>query len=273
MGILNTNPGSFSDSTAPGDFSGLVARAEELITAGADIIDVGFDSGVTYNDPIPADQQIARGIPIVRHLTGLGVPVSLDTPNATVARAGLDEGACLLNDVSGLADPDFAGLAREFGAGLCLLHTRAAHKVEHFPDYEDVVADVRDFLGGLIATALADGVAEDQLVLDPGLDYAKRPHETALVLQNLDVLETFGRPYLLGISRKYFAGIITGTAPADRLPETLATLAYLRQWPGIVRVHDVDMVRRFLDITEVLDGATPFPSYDQSADGLKWVRS
>ena len=277
MGIVNTNPGSFSDSTAPGGFDDLLARALAVVDAGADIVDIGFDSGVTYNAPIPASEQIAGGVPLVAELARRGVPVSLDTPNPDVARAGLDAGAVLLNDVSGLAEPALAELAAEFGAALCVLHTRAPHKVEHFPDYAalpsgDVVQDVVDFIGEQIDRAAELGVPAERIVVDPGFDYAKRPHETVAVIQAIDRLDAFARPYLFGVSRKYFAGIVTGAAPADRLPETLATIAYLRRHPGFVRVHDVAIVRRFLDITEILDGATPFPPYDQLDDDLKWVR-
>lgn len=278
MGIVNTNPGSFSDSAAPGGFDDLLAKALAVVEAGADIVDVGFDSGVTYNAPIPAAEQIANGIPLVAELARRGVAVSLDTPNPEVARAGLDAGAVLLNDVSGLAEPALADLAAEYGAALCVLHTRAPHKVEHFPDYStlpsgDVVQDVVDFVGELITTAAGHGVPAERIVVDPGFDYAKRPHETVAVIQQIDRLAGYRRPYLFGVSRKYFAGIITGTAPADRLPETLATIAYLRRHSGFMRVHDVAVVRRFLSVLEILDGVTPFPPYDQLDDDLKWVRT
>lgn len=272
MGIVNTNAGSFSDRTAPGSVDNLVQRAVTMVEDGAGVIDIGFDSGVTYNEPIPVQEQIRRGIPLVERLVALGVPVSLDTPNPEVARAGLDAGACLLNDVSGLAEPAFLDLAVEYSAALCLLHTRAPHKVEHFPVYDDVVADVAGFLAQLTERALAAGVESSQLVLDPGFDYAKRPHETVDVIRGVAELEPLDRPYLFGISRKYFAGVLTGAPPAERLPETLATLAYLKDWPAIMRVHDVGAAQRFISVLRVLEEGQ-FPDYDQLDDGLKWVRA
>ena len=271
MGIVNTNAGSFSDASLPGNHEDLLRKALDLVDAGADLIDVGFDSGVTHSQSVPIKEQIQAGLPLVRALAQRGVPVSVDTTKPEVAQAALDVGACLINDVSGLADPRLADLASRYSAALCLMHTRAPHKVEHFPEYADVVDDVVDHLEALVAEALRHGLDQQQLVLDPGLDYAKRPHETVRVIRQCDRLEHLDRPYLFGVSRKYFAGIITGAPPPDRLPETLATVGFLRSLPCIMRVHDVAEVHRYLQVYRILDGVDSFPAYDQSDDSLKWV--
>ena len=271
MGVVNTNPGSFSDTAPPGTTDELLARALSLVDAGAGVIDVGVDSGVTHDRARPVADQIAGAVPLVTALAERGIVVSIDTVDVEVATACLDAGAVIVNDVSGLADPALARLCADRGAALVVLHTRAGHKQEHFPEYDDVVADVLGFLTDRVNAAVLAGVPRDRIVVDPGLDYAKKPHESVLVLAAYDRIAALGHPILSGVSRKYFAGILTGAEPPDRLPETLATVAAVRHWPGLLRVHDVDECRRFLTVLRVLDGHQPFPAYDMDDDTLKWV--
>ena len=197
-------------------------RGLALAAEGADLVDVGAESGVTYSPPATADEEAARVVPLVERLVAEGVSVSVDTWKPEVARAALDAGAVMLNDVSGLRDPALAELAARTGAALVLMHTRAEPKREAFPDYDDVVADVEAFLRERIALARAHGVDDEQLVLDPGPDFAKTPEQTVAVLRELDRLHALGRPLLLAVSRKYFLGAITGRPPAERLAGTLA---------------------------------------------------
>lgn len=247
MGIVNTNPGSFSDTEHLADLDAQLARALALVEAGADIIDVGTDSGVTYGDSVPLDQQVRAAVPLVEALVARDVPVSIDTPFAEVAAATLAAGACMINDVSGLADVRIAAHCAAHAAALVILHTRVAHKQEAFLDFEDVVADIEDLFEERTALAVAHGVTRDRVVLDPGLGYSKHPRDDVALLRAYPVFAARGLAILTGASRKFFTGVITGAAPADRLPETLATVAAVRPFPGFVRVHDVGAVRTYLD--------------------------
>jgi dihydropteroate synthase len=275
MGIVNTNPDSFSDDVRADTLERQVQRALTLVADGADIVDVGGESGVTYNDVTPPELEIARVVPLVQRLVAEGVIVSVDTWKPDVARAAVEAGAAMLNDVSGLRDPAIAALAAESGAALVVMHTRAAPKEVAFPDYGgDVVGDVEAFLRERVAQARAQGVAEEQLVLDPGPDFAKTPAQTVEVLRSLPRLQALGRPLLLAISRKYFLGAITGRPPAERLAATLAAVAWaVDAGAAILRVHDVAAVRDLLCVKAVLDGRAEVPEFDAMDEELKWIRA
>ena len=271
MGIVNTNPGSFSDEEHLSSLDAQLAHARRLVAAGAGIVDVGFDSGVTHGTPRPLDQQLADGLPLVERLVTEGILVSVDTPFHEVARASLEAGAAMVNDVSGLADVRIAEACAEHGAALVVLHTRIGHRQERFPDYDDVVGDVEGFFRERIALAGRHGLAREQIVLDPGYDYDKKPHHTVATIQAYTRFAELGLAFLSGVSRKYFTGIITGARPPERLPETLATVAAVRAFPGFLRVHDVDEVARFLAVTDVIEGLRPFPEYSTDDPTLKWT--
>jgi len=271
MGVVNTNPGSFSDRRYLATLEEQVDHALALAAAGATIIDVGTDSGVTYDDGIALDLQITRACALVGRLVGQDFAVSVDTAFPEVAEATLALGADLVNDVSGLADPAMARLCADHGAGLVIMHTRARHKQQAYLRYPSVVDDVVAFLTERLAIARAAGLEDDQVLFDPGIGYAKLPEDDVAVLRAYPQLAALGRPILTGASRKYFAGVITGAAPPDRLPETLATVQAVRAYPGVVRVHDVAEVRRFLDVLAVVDGISQFPDYDLDDERLKWV--
>lgn len=275
MGIVNANPDSFSDVVRADSLDRQVQLALALVADGADIIDVGGESGVTYNAPTPPGEEAARVVPLVEALVAHGVTVSVDTWKPAVARAALGAGAAILNDVSGLRDPELATLAAQTGAALVIMHTRAEPKQATFPDYDgDVVADVESFLRERVSTALAHGVGLEQILLDPGPDFAKTPAETVAVLRALDRLQALGRPLLLAISRKYFVGAITGRAPADRLAGTLAAAAWaVDAGAAILRVHDVGAVHDLLAVKAVLEGRAEVPDFDGADDGLKWIRA
>jgi len=220
------------------------------------------------------DVEAARIVPLVQRLAGEGIAVSVDTWKPEVAHAALDAGAVMINDVSGLHDPEMASLAARTGAALVVMHTRAAPKQAAFPEYDDVAADVEAFLRERVALALARGVASDQLVLDPGPDFAKTPAQTVETLRALDRLRAIGRPLLLAISRKYFLGAITGRPPAERLAGTLAAVAWaVDAGAAILRVHDVAAVRDLLAVKAVLEGRDGVPDFDPEDEELKWIRA
>jgi dihydropteroate synthase len=255
MGVLNASPESFSDGAQASTLESVLRRGHALIADGAGIIDVGGESGVTNRPPIQVEQEIARVVPVVSELVATGAIVSVDTWKPAVARAALEAGAHLINDVSGLPQSEIARHCAEFGAGLVLMHTRAEPKVKTFPEYADVVKDVVGFLAERIDQAMAHGVRREQLVLDPGPDFAKTPAQTVRVLRALGEVVSLGRPVLLAVSRKDFIGALTQRRPRERLAGTLAAVAAgLDAGASILRVHDVAATVDFLRVRAALRG-------------------
>ena len=275
MGIVNANPDSFSDAVRTVDLDAQVALALALVAEGADLIDVGGESGVTYTDVTAAEVERARVVPLVQRLVAEGVVVSVDTWKPAVAAAALDAGAHLLNDVSGLRDPALADHVARTGASLVVMHTRAAPKEEHFADYGgDVVGDVVSFVAERCAEARARGVGEAQLIVDPGPDFAKSPAESVATLRAVDRLAALGHPWLAAVSRKYFLAAVTGRPPAQRLAGTLAAVGFAADHgAAMVRVHDVAATADFLAVRAVLRGDAEVGEIDPDDDGLKWIRA
>jgi dihydropteroate synthase len=275
MGIVNANPDSFSDAVRLDSLAAQVSHALALVGDGAQIIDVGGESGVTYTGVSPDEVECERVVPLVRALVAEGVTVSVDTWKATVAERVLDAGAHIVNDTSGLADPRLAELAAAAGAALVVMHTRAAPKQEGFPDYEgDVRGDVMRFLAERCALAVSHGLDDEQLIVDPGPDFAKRPAESVEVMADLRSLQELDRPVLAAISRKYFVGAITGRPPQERLAGTLAALGEaVDAGAAIARLHDVREAADFLAVRAVLRGEREMPEFDEGDDTLKWIRS
>jgi dihydropteroate synthase len=255
MGIINATPDSFSDRQGAKPLDELVARAHELVDAGAAIVDVGGESGRTDRPVVPAEEEIARVVPLVERLAGDGLTVSVDTWRAPVARAALTAGAAMINDVSALSDPGVADACAAADASLVVTHTRVPPKVKGFPEYADVVADVIELLEERAAAAEARGVERSRLVFDPGIDLGKTPAESIEVLRRLPELHVLGGPLLVAVSRKDFVGALTGAAPAARDPGTLAAVdRAVAGGADILRVHDVVGVRDYLTVRAALDG-------------------
>jgi dihydropteroate synthase len=258
MGIVNATPDSFSDAGELPDLDARVRRAHALAADGARIIDVGGESAFGGRPPVPAEEEAARVVPVVERVAAeLDVLVSVDTYKPAVAEAAIAAGAHLLNDVSGLRDPALAELCAATGAGLVLMHTRVAPKGTLLdPEfYDDVVADVRDFLAERVAVAETAGVRPEQIMLDPGPDFSKTPAQTVEVLRRLDVLHALGRPLLLPISRKDFLGAITGQEPRDRGAATLAAVGWAADAGAhVLRIHDVRAAADFLAVRAVSRG-------------------
>jgi dihydropteroate synthase len=269
MGIVNASPESFSNDGST-DRHRPFELVRRLVADGADIIDIGGESGVTNRLPLSAEAEIDRVVPVVEDAVATGAVVSVDTWKEPVAAAALEAGAHLINDVSGLRDRRIARLCAAFDAGLVIMHTRAAPKVKAFPRYDDVVDDVNRFLGERVATAEALGVRSDAIVVDPGPDFAKTPAETIAVLRALPRLHQLGRPVLLAASRKDFVGAITGRMPAERGLGTLAALAEgIDAGASIVRVHDVAATADFLNVRAVLRGETVLADGGPLAEHLR----
>jgi dihydropteroate synthase len=257
MGIVNASPNSFSDGVRDDTLEAQVARAQALVDAGADLIDVGGQSGVTNEAEIPVQRELERVVALVEALARRRIMVSIDTYRPAVARAAVQAGAAIVNDVSGLLYPEVATICAQAGAALVIMHTRARPKqrIDDPELYGDVTGDVVEFLSQRMATAADLGLSAEHVIVDPGPDFSKTPAQTVRVLRELDRVEELGRPVLLALSRKDFVGAITGRRPRGRLAGTLAAIAALSGRPGqILRVHDVAEVRDLLAVLAVLRG-------------------
>jgi dihydropteroate synthase len=274
MGVVNATPDSFSDAGAAATLPERVALARELLAAGARVIDIGGESGVTNRPAVSAADEIERVVPLIERVAGeLDAIVSVDTYKPAVAAAALDAGAAIVNDVSGLRDPELAGVCAERGAALIISHTRAAPKQKLLDPALDatIVADVRALLAERMALAQRRGMAPEQLMLDPGPDLGKTPAQTVSVLRSFGQLHELGRPLLLAVSRKDFIGAITGRPPRQRLGGTLAAVEFgLRAGAHMFRVHDVADVVDFLAVRAVLNGEAEVHSRARLADELRW---
>ena len=257
MGIVNAAPDSFSDGGDHPTLAARVAHGAALREAGAHLLDVGGESARGDTPALHEHEEIERVVPLVARLTGLGALVSVDTYKPAVAAAAIEAGAVLVNDTSGLRDPALADVCARTGAGLVVMHTRVQPKGTLLDParYDDVATDVTGFLRERVALALAHGVDAEQLVLDPGPDFAKTPAQTVAVLRRLGELRDLGRPLLLAASNKDFVGALTGRGPRARLAGTLAAVAHgVEAGAHILRVHDVAAVADFLRVRAALRG-------------------
>ena len=243
MGVVNATPDSFSDGGRFVAADAAVARAEQLVAEGADLVDLGGESTRPGADEVPAGEELRRVVPVIERLRagGCRAPISIDTRKAEVARAALAAGADLVNDVSALADPGMAELVAGADVPVVLMHTRGTPaEMASRAVYADVAAEVERELAAALEQAVARGVREERVILDPGLGFAKSTEHTVAVLGALTRLRRLGRPLLVGPSRKRFIGALTGAPVGDRLPGTLAALtACVLAGVEFVRVHDV----------------------------------
>jgi dihydropteroate synthase len=271
MGILNASPDSFSDGGLHPDLEARVERGRELIAAGADLLDIGGESGVTYNAPVGPAEEIERVVPLIERLAPRTL-ISVDTYKPQVARAAIDAGATIVNDPSGLIHPELAEICAETGAGLVITHTRARPKQKlDKPQYDDVIEDVKRFFREKLDQVLARGVIEDQILLCPGPDMGKTPAQTIQLLRGLAGVASLGRPLLLSLSRKDFIGALTNRRPRERLAGTLGAVAHgLANGGRILRVHDVAEVRDFLTVRAALAGELDVADDLQLPDELRW---
>ncbi|WP_367138719.1 dihydropteroate synthase [Saccharothrix sp. HUAS TT1] len=257
MGVLNVTPDSFSDGGRYLGFDDAVAHGVAMFRRGADLVDVGGESTRPGAERVSASVEAGRVAPVIRALVAEGVPVSVDTTRAEVALAALDAGASIVNDVSGgLADPDMASVVAEAGVPYVLMHWRGhSRRMDRLAVYDDVVRDVRDELCKQVDAALAAGVAADDVILDPGLGFAKNATHNWQLLHGLGALLELGFPVLVGASRKRFLGaLLSDPLLGDRAPDgredATAAVSALAAFTGAwgVRVHDVE---RTLDAVAV----------------------
>jgi dihydropteroate synthase len=256
MGVLNVTPDSFSDGGRFFDRAEALRRLEELQAEGADIIDVGGESTRPGASPVSGEEELRRVMPAVEAAAArLDLPVSIDTTKSGVARAALDAGAEVINDISGLRfDPELAELAAESGAGLVLMHIRGEPRtMQRDVHYDDLMGEIVGELRESTERALAAGCRAEQLVVDPGIGFGKTAEHDLAIINGLGGLQELGYPVLIGPSRKSFIGKILGLEVGERLEATIAAcVVALLRGARIFRVHDVAEARRALDMAEAI---------------------
>jgi dihydropteroate synthase len=248
MGVLNVTPDSFSDGGRWLEHDEAIAHGLDLAAEGADIVDVGGESTRPGAVRVTAEEEQRRVVPVVRELASRGIRISIDTMHATTARAAVEAGAEIINDVSaGLADADMAPVAASTGAWYVAMHWRGhSDRMNDLALYDDVVADVRDELAARVDSLVAAGVEAERIILDPGLGFAKRAEHNWALLAGLGELGRAGHPLLVGASRKRFLGALLpdGASVNDRdLPTAVISALCAREGAWGVRVHDVASTR------------------------------
>lgn len=267
MGVVNVTPDSFSDGGRFLDPKAAVAQGERLADEGADILDVGGESTRPFSDPVPAEEETCRVIPVIRELADrVRVPLSVDTTKAAVARAALDAGAVIVNDVSaGRMDPDILPLAAERSVPVILMHMKGVPKtMQKNPEYVDLIGEIRIFLAEAAQRAEAAGVDRSRIVLDPGVGFGKTFRHNLRILHQLDAFADLGAPLLVGASRKAFIRHqLRGADGAEPAPDSptvetggqAAVAAAALAGAHILRVHDVARTRDTLQIIDAIRAA------------------
>jgi dihydropteroate synthase len=257
MGIVNVTPDSFSDGGMFEDADAAVAHGLRLLEEGADLLDVGGESTRPGSDPVGAEEESRRVLPVLEGLRR-GAPealLSVDTRSAVVAEGALAAGAALVNDISAGADPDMFGVVAASGAGMILMHMRGEPKtMQQDPRYDDVVAEVRGFLAERLEAAVAAGVGRDRLAIDPGIGFGKNLQHNLELLRSIGSFRELGVPVLVGVSRKRFIGELSGASdPADRLEGSVASAVWgATNGVDVVRVHDVAATVRALRVADAI---------------------
>lgn len=255
MGILNLTPDSFSDGGRFGSVQEVVDAAARMVEEGASILDVGGESTRPGAHPVEPGEEAARVLPAIEALArGFNVRVSVDTMKSTVARQALDAGADLVNDISALRDPEMLPLVSERGVPVVLTHMRGTPRtMQDDTAYADVTGSVCGFLEDRIATAVASGVSNDKIVVDPGIGFGKARSGNLTILNQLPRLEQLGQPILIGASRKSFIGATLGLPAQQRLEAGLAVAAYASaQGAHIIRTHDVGATVRAVRMIDAI---------------------
>ena len=251
MGVLNVTPDSFSDGGRFQAPEAALAQAQRMAAAGADILDIGGESTRPYGSvPVSAEEEWARIGGVIPRLAALGLPVSVDTMKASVARRAIEAGAAIVNDVWGLQrDPEMAGVVAEKDAGLILMHNRTSAD----PDI-DIFADIETFFARSLEIADRAGIRRERIVLDPGIGFGKTPEQSLAVIARLDRFKAFNLPLLIGLSRKRFIAAVSPSEPDQRLGGSIAAnLEAVRRGAAIVRVHDVAETVQALRVAKALE--------------------
>ncbi|HEU4705776.1 MAG TPA: dihydropteroate synthase [Solirubrobacterales bacterium] len=257
MGIVNVTPDSFSDGGLYLDPDAAIAHGRQLADDGAEILDIGGESTRPGAEPVSGEEEMRRVIPVIQGLVATGCHVSVDTSKAPVAAAALDAGAEIVNDVTALrGDPDTAALCAERGATVVLMHMLGKPRtMQEDPRYDDVVAEVKAFLAERLEAAVAAGIAEERIWLDPGIGFGKTAAHNMELLRRLGELRELGRPLVVGTSRKSFIGKVDGSPPDERRGGTIASsILATAEGADVLRVHDVAEMRQALAVATAILG-------------------
>jgi dihydropteroate synthase len=258
MGIVNVTPDSFSDGGRYASATTAVPHALELVRQGADILDIGGESTRPGAGPVSQEEELRRVVPVVEALASqTQVPLSIDTSKAEVARACLERGARIINDVTALrGDPGMAGVVRDQRAGVILMHMQGTPAtMQEAPHYDDAATDIAAFFKERLHAALCAGIAREAVALDPGIGFGKTREHNLEILARLGEFQGLGRPICLGVSRKGFLGRLLGERPSEqRLPASLAATCFAMGQGSVqvVRVHDVQATRDAITVYEAL---------------------
>lgn len=262
MGVINVTPDSFSDGGAHASPAAAVAHARSLVADGADILDVGGESTRPGALPVSAEQEIARVLPVIEGMRELGVPVSVDTSKPEVMRAALRSGADMINDVAGFRAPGAFETVAASAAALCIMHMQGEPRtMQADPHYDDVVAEVGEYLRMRALAAEAAGIAHERIVVDPGFGFGKTLEHNLTLLRDLRAIDALGWPVLAGLSRKSMLGRLTGREVGERVHASVAAaLLAVINGAKIVRVHDVRATRDALSLYEALHALPDRPA-------------
>lgn len=256
LGILNVTPDSFSDGGRFVSHAEAVARGLQLVADGADVVDIGGESTRPGAARVSPADELERTVPVVSELAAAGVPVSIDTTRAAVAAAAIDAGAVLVNDVSGgRGDADMAALVADRGVAYVVMHSRGTSAdMQSLAVYDDVVAQVRAELAARVSALVAAGVRSEQLVLDPGIGFAKTPEHNVRLLA---CLRSLGSPLLVGASRKSFLGALLDDRAVDDRDDATQAITAIAAWEGVwgVRVHEARPAADAVRVVAALRGA------------------
>jgi dihydropteroate synthase len=257
MGVVNVTPDSFSDGGLYLDPEAAIAHGEELARDGAAILDVGGESTRPGAEEVDVEEELRRVLPVVGGLAGVEADISVDTSKSAVAEAALRAGAAIVNDVTALrGDPEMASLCADRGATVVLMHMAGSPRtMQRDPVYEDVVAEVKAFLAERMEAALAAGVEEERIWLDPGIGFGKTAEHNMELLRRLAELCELGRPLVVGTSRKSFIGRVDGSDSSERLGGTIASsVLAAAEGAEVLRVHDVAEIAQALAVATAVLG-------------------
>lgn len=252
MGILNVTPDSFYDGGKYFHRDDAISRGMKLVEDGADIIDIGGESTRPGSVPISEEEELKRVIPVIEELSKrTSVPISIDTYKSRVAEAAIDAGAQIVNDISGMKfDEKMAQVVAEKGVPVVIMHIKGTPRdMQNNPYYEDIIQEIFNYFEDRISFAVSRGIAENKIIIDPGIGFGKRPEDNLFLIKNLGSFKIFGKPIMIGVSRKSFIGKILNLPPEERLEGSIsATLYALSEGAKVVRVHDVKEIKRCIAI-------------------------